>query len=814
MRSLRRALQVSMALCITTACFLVMASQARADEERDLIATLNSSASVTAKSTACLRLRIVGTTNAVPVLASLLAESTAQPLQQAARNALEGMPFPEAVAVLRQALPRASGPVKAGLIDSLGWRRDIESIPLLKPLVSDPNSEIAAAAATALGRIGGKDALAVLTAAPDKVSPTMQSALFTALLQCAEQLHNTGDSPGAASVYRDLHSRKAPDNIRIAAWRGLVMTDASQREKLVLQALTSSDLELQTAALGALRKLDIPALREACLAQWPNLPPAAQLALVETSLTKTGSPAAPAGQQMQILRTAAESPYLPVRISAWESMGNIGGADAIPALARAAASAREPAERDTAREALARLRGTGVKEGFISHLNTLDTPEKTEVLRALGDRGDAWATNTLLQNAASGPSPVRLAALDSLRKIAVPNTLLPLLNLAAKSSPDADVQPALRALYAVCQSAPDKEQTTRQVLEAMNGLNAQQRGLVMPVLAELGTPAALEATKTALIGTDPDTVRNALQVLTQWPNASAAPILLHLARDTTNNTIRILALRGCLEVAALEPDHAKRLAGLQEARLAAQRPDEKKLALGKIGQIPTSAALQVATADLNDPELTTEAGLAALGIAEQLAASEPALARETAAQVLAKCKNPDMVKRAWALRGKPVGAAPFIQDWQVAGPYRQPGATGALALFDVPLGPEKPGEQVSWKPVPRADQVNLMALFPNEVNCAAYLRTQVIASEDGEGVLLMGSDDGVKAWLNGTVVHSNNIDRGDLADQDMAPIRLRKGANELLLKITQGGGGWSARARITGSDGQPIQGLRFSAPAQ
>jgi hypothetical protein len=70
----------------------------------------------------------------------------------------------------------------------------------------------------------------------------------------------------------------------------------------------------------------------------------------------------------------------------------------------------------------------------------------------------------------------------------------------------------------------------------------------------------------------------------------------------------------------------------------------------------------------------------------------------------------------------------------------------------------------------------------------------------------------VKAWLNGAVVHSNNIDRGMVIDQDMAPIKLKKGANQLMLKISQGGGGWSACARIVGSDGQPIAGLRIELP--
>ena len=121
---------------------------------------------------------------------------------------------------------------------------------------------------------------------------------------------------------------------------------------------------------------------------------------------------------------------------------------------------------------------------------------------------------------------------------------------------------------------------------------------------------------------------------------------------------------------------------------------------------------------------------------------------------------------------------------------------------------------MQWKSVPRAEQVNLAAFFPGQENCVAYLKAQIIAPEDCEGALLLGSDDGVKAWLNGAVVHSNNIDRGDVADQDMAPIQLKKGANDLLLKITQGGGGWSAHARIVGPDGQPIAGLRVEPPAE
>jgi len=792
-------------VALSIAGLLVLTSaRAFADEEQYLLATLKSGASISQKCSACQRLRVVGTTNAVPALAELLRnESTSQ----AARYALEGLPFPEAITALRQALPSTSGQVKAGVIDSLGWRRDVIALPLLKPLLADPDTSIAAAAASALGRIGGEEAVAALTATRAKAPETVLSSVLNALLQCAESHQAAGDAKGAATIYRDLFSARLPDSFRIAAWRGLVIVDAKQRAKLVIEALTGADIPLLIAALKTVRELNDKALTESCVAQWSRLPAEAQLAVLDSlSIQAAASTASSGTDQLRLFQKAALSPHLAVRIAAWKALGDLGGSAAVPALTKAAATG-EPAERDAAREGLARLRGPGVSAALLAQLASPGLPQKLEILQALGERGDSGATAALLQNAANGPEPVRLAALEALRKIALPDTLLPILALAAKSKSETEAEPALRALYAVCQATPRKDQATRSVLDALKVFTPAERRNAMPVLAELGTPAALQATLAAATGNDPDSARQAVRVLAQWPNAAAAQALLDLARASTNAAMQTLATRGCIEVAAQEPDPAKRLALLQEAKAAAQRPDEKKQALGKIGQIPTPAALETATAELTNPLLATEAALAAITIAEQLAPANPALASETAVKVLACCKNPDIVKRALALRGKPVISAPFIQDWLVAGPYRQPGATGAEAVFDIVFDPEKPGEQIAWKAVPRGEQVNLLALFPNEANCAAYLKTQVITAEECDALLSLGSDDGVKAWLNGAVVHRNNTDRGDVPDQDLAPIHLRGGANDLMLKITQGGGGWSAHARIVGTDSQPIRGL-------
>jgi HEAT repeat protein len=787
---------------ILLACLLALAAaNVRAAEEEDLIATLQSAASTTQKCNACQKLRIIGTARAVPALAALLGEERTS---HAARNALEAMPYPEAGAALRAALGKTSGLAKAGVIDSLGWRREPEALPLLTPLLSDADAMIASAAASALGRIGGRDALAALSAVRDQAPPAVQPVVLDSLLKCGERLLAAGDAPAAASVYRGLLDPKFPAQIRAAAWRGLALSDAGQRTDLITRALAGTDRPTHVAALKSLRELGNAGVINACLAQWASLPTDSQLAVLDAHL-KLGAEALPT------VRTASESPHLTVRVAAWQALADLGDPSTIPALARAAAHG-EPAERDAARDALARVRGPGVREALLAQLNTVEPSAKAELLRALGERGDKNAANVLLQNAGAEAEPVRLAALESLRRLALPDTIAPLLDLAAKSKSDARREPVLKALDAVCQASPNKDQTARSVIEAMGHFPAAERRQVLPLLAELGTPDALSAAVAATRDNDLELVKEAVRVLAQWPNAAPATLLLELARASTDSTVQTLALRGGIEVAGQEPDLPRRLAMLQDAMATARRSDEKKQVLGQIGQIPSAEALQVVLKDLANPDLVNEAGLAAVSIAEKLAAANPKLADEVAVKVLAQCKAADIVKRAWALRIKPSSGASFIRDWLVCGPYRQAGATGAESVFNIALGPEKPGEKVEWRSLPRADHVNLAALFPDQSSCVAYLRAQIIAPQDCDGTLLMGSDDGIKAWLNGEVVHSNNIDRGEVVDQDTAPIKLKKGTNQLMLKITQGGGGWSASARFVGSDGKPIPGLLVERP--
>ena len=784
---------------LLTGFILLAACTARAADEKDLITVLRSDASVSAKCAACQQLRIYGSAKSIPDLAALLTEEN---LSHAARYALEGLPYPEAGAALRSALNKTTGRIKAGLIDSLGWRRDMASVSLIVPLLSDANITLAATTASALGKIGSDDAVAALIAARDNSHPEVKTAILDALLLCAENHLSSGKKDNAVSLYRDLFKSKVPGSIRIAAWRGWMLSDSIQRRNHIPKVLTGSDTHMQLAAIKIIRELKDRQLIETCLQQWKSLPAPAQLAVLDAHL-QFGSEALPT------VRTASQSSHLEVRAAAWRALGDLSDASLIPAVVRAAAHA-ESIEKNAAREALIRMRGPNVRPALLNYLKKAKSSEKAELLRTLGQRGDAAATSILLKNAAVDEDIVKLAALDSLRSLAVPETLEPLLKIAAVSKTRSHRTAALKALYAVCRECPDIKLASRQIITAIQSFSETELYNVLPLLAQLATPEALTVVQKATQDNDVQLARESLRVLTLWPNSRPVQFLFDLARTSSNPTVQTVALRGGITVAGRETDSSTRLVMLRKALTYSNRTEEKIMVLSQLGRISTPESLNMAIEHLKNPALVNEAGLAAVSIAESLAGGNPKLADEAAQKILEYCKLQAVVSRAWALRIKTPASGPFIRDWLVSELYWQPGVTGAMAIFNVKFGPEKPRNAVKWYAAPVGDTMHLAAYFPGQTDCVAYLKAEIIAPNATDAILLMGSDDGIKAWLNGTVVHSNNIDRGQVVDQDIAPGKLKQGANELLLKITQGGGGWSACARIVGADNFPIEGLRIT----
>ncbi|MBK1877805.1 alpha/beta hydrolase [Pelagicoccus mobilis] len=79
--------------------------------------------------------------------------------------------------------------------------------------------------------------------------------------------------------------------------------------------------------------------------------------------------------------------------------------------------------------------------------------------------------------------------------------------------------------------------------------------------------------------------------------------------------------------------------------------------------------------------------------------------------------------------------------------------------------------------------VDLDSLFAQPDNVMAYAFCEVYSDKNQEAMISLGSDDAIKVWLNGSLVHSHYVGRGLGFGQDVFKVKLKKGHNPMLVKV-------------------------------
>ncbi|MBD3207924.1 MAG: hypothetical protein GF370_00510, partial [Candidatus Nealsonbacteria bacterium] len=151
----------------------------------------------------------------------------------------------------------------------------------------------------------------------------------------------------------------------------------------------------------------------------------------------------------------------------------------------------------------------------------------------------------------------------------------------------------------------------------------------------------------------------------------------------------------------------------------------------------------------------------------------------------------------------------FIRHWLLIGPFDNPGHPDCVG-YDTdyidelnvrPRAGETVGGETWFDYTSSGDFINFDNIFsPNEY-VVSYAFAYIYSASEKDVQLRLGSDDGVKAFLNGAVVHDNHVHRGASTDQDIVNIHLNQGINHLLIKVDEGWGGWGFYARITDASG-------------
>jgi WD40 repeat protein len=146
-----------------------------------------------------------------------------------------------------------------------------------------------------------------------------------------------------------------------------------------------------------------------------------------------------------------------------------------------------------------------------------------------------------------------------------------------------------------------------------------------------------------------------------------------------------------------------------------------------------------------------------------------------------------------AISGSPLDGFLTIGEFYHAGPFvnigfDQKAGPEGLLTFDPKQKFKHANKEIPWVRKPEWKNGQLYATVFSAANSANYLHKVITVDSPRDLPISLGSDDGIKVFLNGKQLLANNIGRGAEADQEKLTLNLRKGENHLLLKIHNGGG--------------------------
>lgn len=140
----------------------------------------------------------------------------------------------------------------------------------------------------------------------------------------------------------------------------------------------------------------------------------------------------------------------------------------------------------------------------------------------------------------------------------------------------------------------------------------------------------------------------------------------------------------------------------------------------------------------------------------------------------------------------------FYTDWSVIGPFDNSDAKALSTVF----APEKEfsanktyngknGVSIKWQPAGESSgYIDFNKLFTPNENVVSYAYKTVTLSESKTMKFGVGSNDGVRVWVNGKLVLDRQLSRKAEPNEDTISVPMQKGENTILVKVDQLKKGW------------------------
>jgi HEAT repeat protein len=417
----------------------------------------------------------------------------------------------------------------------------------------------------------------------------------------------------------------------------LVQSQPARAHLHLREALASKEVLLRRTAVALVRDVAGGQLAAQLAGLLHKLPEPGRKCLLEA----LGSRDHPA------VRTAAleslKGSGTPLRVQALRALGSSGEPQDVKLLVSYAAH-QELVLQEAAQASLQRLGERGVDAALVACLPGAPPREQIAVIRALVARRAPQAQEVCLEQARSRQQRVQLEALKSLQQIADASAADVLVDILAKTPPGKLREAAERAVWRSCSSIQDVSQRVKPILRELEVADEARQVALLPALGRLGGPRARLVVRKAR-GDSSEPVRDAaIRALCNWPDASVADELWTLARDGDKRSYRIWALRGYVRVVSRGGREQPQTTSekLQRAMQLANRSEDRKLILSRLTATRVPNSLDLALAQLDDPDLRSLAIEVVVDLAEGMRQSHPDQARLALEKVQGLTENPEL----------------------------------------------------------------------------------------------------------------------------------------------------------------------------
>jgi HEAT repeat protein len=770
----------------------------RRELNEGLVKVLESDAAYDAKQYACRMLALTATAKEVPALVRHLGD---EHMGHMALYALAHLDSPEVDKALIDAMGKAEGRTQLGIIDMLGKRRVSAATDALGRLVKSADEQTSAAAIKALGHVGGKAAYERLreTGVLENAQGATGAAAGEALLSLGERMAADGQKEAARQAYDSAFAGGYSSTIRAAALRGLAEVGGDGDEVLahIKRALKSEDQDLCTMAAMIARQTPDTNMADAISRDYSTMKPHVQVLLIKALAERHD------GAGVKMISELCGSGETMVRAAAMEAMGKVGDERCVPLLVGSAV-AKEADVRNAAQASLVSLKGAKVNSTLTSWLTKVDDISKGAICKVLAERGAAESAGAIVDNVRLfKDASARAEAFRAIGALGTDSDITELAKLLFAAEPS-QADEIARALSMIAQRHSAQRKCAEAIVSRYGdvGSDAQKAAMLM-ILGGLGDEAGLATLRAGLADESAEVRYAAIKGMSAWPNGAVAEDLIKAAQSSDNRSQRVLALRGYIDVIAAAGTSADdKVAMCRRAMELADGAPEKKRVLSVLGGLDTLSAYQMVISAMEDKALADEAALAACMIAERIYARQGKQITDSLAKIAGSTVSDSTKQRAQDILSRIDRMKDYIVDWEVSGPYFQEGKD-YRALFDMPFAPEiDGGKDAVWRPMPAGGDsaqpyyMDLLKTLDGGEQRVAYLRTKMDSPKEQKVKLWIGSDDGNKVWVNGEVVSANNAAHAFTVDQYSAEAVLKKGANTILMKITQNNMPWGASLRI------------------